>query len=164
MIRVGGSRMNTLAGLCPAVIAAVRRFGAGPRERALPRPAEQHLHLFECVALRFGQQPPEQDESNESHSTVEKESAFASQDLGHGEERHADEEIEEPVGGSGDTVARRAGPQRVDFGVDRPRHRAHAGSEEQQVSNETEHRDPAELRRAPAVSVHVARRADARNG
>ncbi len=59
-----------------------------------------------------------------------------------GEEGHGNEKIKGPVDGRCNRVTETPGPHRIDLGVDGPRHRAHAGREEEEVGAQAEDDQP----------------------
>ena len=62
--------------------------------------------------------------------------------LSQGQEGHGDDEVEGPVDGRGQRVAETSCPHGIDLGVDGPRHRTHARSEEEQVGTEAQDDQP----------------------
>ena len=147
-------------------------LGSSRPARATCRPAKEHLHLFQGPSFCLGQEPKEKEQTDEGQDAVEPKRScgwtsllfeipaecgatqtFAGEDFGEGEEGHGDEKIEKPIGGCGDAVASAPCPERIDFGIDGPRHGAHSGREEEEVRDESEDRDPAVGRRAPAEGV-----------
>uniref|UniRef100_A0A804Q406 Uncharacterized protein n=1 Tax=Zea mays TaxID=4577 RepID=A0A804Q406_MAIZE len=66
------------------------------------------------------------------------------------QERLRHGQVGHPVGGGRRAATHAAVPQRVDLRVDDPRHRAHAGGEEDDVERQAQQRQPAVPARAPA--------------